>query len=123
MSPTPRKAVILLAHGSRDPLWRRPMEAVAERLRASHGGLAVCCAYLELEQPDLAAGAAEVMAGGIDELTIVPMFLGTGKHVRDDLPAMVDALRSRYPDVRIMLRPPVGDDPRLLDLLAVIAGE
>jgi sirohydrochlorin cobaltochelatase len=123
VSPALRKAVILLAHGSRDPLWRRPMEAVAERLRASDPGLPVCCAYLELEQPDLSACAGELMAGGIDELTVVPMFLGTGKHVRDDLPVMVDALRSRYPNVRISLRPPVGDDARLLDLLAIMAGE
>lgn len=120
---TPRKAIILLAHGSRDPLWRRPIEAVAERLRAAHPGLPVCCAYLELEQPDLASGAQQLAAQGIDELAIVPMFLGTGKHARDDLPVMVASLRLRYPQVRISLRQPVGEDPRVLDLLATIAGE
>jgi sirohydrochlorin cobaltochelatase len=118
-----RKGVLLLAHGSRDPLWRRPMEAVAQRLRASHPGVPVCCAYLELEQPDLAAGAEQLVAEGIEELTIVPMFLGTGKHARDDLPLMVAALRPRHPTVRIELRPPIGEDARVLDLLAVIAGE
>ncbi|MDB5883812.1 MAG: hypothetical protein JWP43_3690 [Ramlibacter sp.] len=118
-----RKAIILLGHGSRDPLWRRPLEAVAERLRASHAGVPVCCAFLELEQPDLATGAEQLIAGGIEQLTIVPMFLGTGKHAREDLPVMVDALRSRYPTMRIDLRPPVGEDARLLDLLASIAGE
>jgi sirohydrochlorin cobaltochelatase len=123
VSPALRKAVILLAHGSRDPLWRRPVEAVAQRLRMSRPEVPVCCAYLELEQPDLAAGAEQVTAEGVDELTIVPMFLGTGKHARDDLPLMVDALRSRYPNVRIDLRRPVGEDARVLDLLAAIAGE
>jgi len=120
---TASKAVILLGHGSRDPLWRRPLEAVADRLRASRPGLPVCCAFLEMEQPDLAAGVEQVLAGHVRELTIVPMFLGTGKHARDDLPLMVDALRLRYPELRIDLRPPVGEDPRLLDLLAFIAGE
>ena len=123
MSSARRKAVLLLAHGSRDPLWRRPMEAVAQRLRASHPGVPVCCAYLELEQPDLEAGAERLVAEGLDELTIVPMFLGIGKHARQDLPSMVAALRPRYPDVRIELRPPIGEDARVLDLLAVIAGE
>ena len=123
MSSALRKAVVLLAHGSRDPLWRLPMEAVAQRLRASHPGMPVCCAYLELEQPDLAAGAEQLIADGVDELTIVPMFLGTGKHARDDLPLMVEALRPRYPGVRIELRPAIGEDARVLDLLALIAGE
>ena len=119
----PRKAIILLAHGSRDPLWHRPLEAVATRLRARQPEVPVRCAYLELEQPDLAAAAAQVVQPGLAELTIVPMFLGTGKHAREDLPGMVDALRRLYPRLAITLRPPVGEDARLLDLLATIALE
>jgi sirohydrochlorin cobaltochelatase len=117
------KAVILLAHGSRDPLWRRPIEAVAERLRAANPAMPVCCAYLELEQPDLETGTQQLADQGAAEITVVPMFLGTGKHARDDLPEMVDALRLRYPNLRVTLRQPVGEDPRVLDLLAAIAGE
>ena len=51
-----QQGIILLGHGSRDPLWRRPIEAVAERLEQRHPGVAVSCAYLELEQPDLPRG-------------------------------------------------------------------
>jgi hypothetical protein len=35
----------------------------------------------------------------------------------------VDALRRLYPRLAITLRPPVGEDARLLDLLATIALE
>jgi sirohydrochlorin cobaltochelatase len=122
MTPS-RKAIILFGHGSRDPLWRRPIEAVAARVRAMHPAVAVRCAYLELDQPDLAAAAAQVAADGAAELIILPMFLGAGKHAREDLPAMVDALRTRYPGIRVTLRPAVGEDPRVLDLLAAIALE
>ena len=119
----PRKAIILLAHGSRDPLWHRPLEAVATRLRARQPQVPVCCAYLELEQPDLAAAAAQLVHQRVAELVIVPMFLGTGKHAREDLPRMVEALRQLHPAIAITLRPPVGEDARLLDLLATIALE
>ena len=117
------RAVILFGHGSRDPLWRRPMEAVAARLLASHPGRAVVCAYLELQQPDLAAATAKLVASGVTALTIVPMFLGAGKHVREDLPELVETLRVGYPEVRFRLQAPVGEDPRVLDLLAAIATE
>jgi sirohydrochlorin cobaltochelatase len=117
------KAIILLGHGSRDPLWRRPLEAVAQRLTQRHPGLAVCCAYLELEQPDLGTATAQLAATGLQRVTIVPMFLGTGKHARDDLPRSVEALRQAHPDLHIDLQRPVGEDPRLLDLLATIAAE
>jgi sirohydrochlorin cobaltochelatase len=117
------RAVILFGHGSRDPLWRRPMEAVAARLLASHRGWGVVCAFLELQQPDLAAATAQLVASGATAVTIVPMFLGAGRHVREDLPALVDTLRASYPAVRFRLQAPVGEDPRVLDLLAVIAAE
>ena len=46
------RAVILFGHGSRDPLWRQPMEAVAARLARRRPDVPVRCAYLELEQPE-----------------------------------------------------------------------
>jgi sirohydrochlorin cobaltochelatase len=117
------RAIILLGHGSRDPLWRRPIEAVARRLQTAQPDVPVCCAFLELEPPDLESAAAQLIQPGVAQLSIVPMFLGTGKHAREDLPVMVDLLRGRYPAVRIDLRPPVGEDERLLDLLATLASE
>ena len=117
------RAVILFGHGSRDPLWRRPMEAVAARLLASHPGLNVACAYLELQQPDLAAATAQLVASGAAAVTIVPMFLGAGRHVREDLPTLVEALRASHTGVHFRLQAPVGEDPRVLDLLAAIATE
>jgi len=117
------KAIILLGHGSRDPLWRAPIEAVAERLAREHGNLAVCCAYLELEQPDLATAAARLAAGAAQRITIVPMFLGTGKHARDDLPRLLQSLQRSHPAIQFELQRPVGEDPRVLDLLAAIAAE
>ena len=117
------RAIILLGHGSRDPLWRRPIEAVAERLGRAHPAAAVRCAYLELEPPDLATAAADLVASGARHVTVVPMFLGTGKHGREDLPGLVESLRQGHPEVAFQLQRPVGDDPRLLDLLAKIAAE
>ncbi len=117
------KAIILFGHGSRDPLWRLPMETVAARLRAMEPGTPVRCAYLELEAPDLAAAAGELVDAGAQQVTIVPMFLGTGRHAREDLPKLVEELRTRHPAVSFVLQKPVGEDGRVLELLAQIALE
>jgi len=118
-----RKAIILFGHGSRDPLWRRPIEAVAARLTAQHPDLLVRCAYLEFDEPDLPNAVADLVALGATKVTVVPMFLGAGKHAREDLPALVQALRGAHLGVRFNLQQPVGEDPRVLDLLAKIAVE
>jgi sirohydrochlorin cobaltochelatase len=117
------KAIILFGHGSRDPLWRLPMETVAARLRALEPGTPVRCAYLELETPDLAGAAGELVQAGAEHVTIVPMFLGTGRHAREDLPVLVDALRARHPSVAFVLQKAVGEDGRVLELIARIALE
>lgn len=117
------KGIILVGHGSRDPLWRAPIEAVAARLAASQPQVATRCAYLELQQPDVPAAAADLAQLGVSEVTLVPMFLGTGKHARADLPRLLEQIRTQHPQVAFTLQPSVGEDPRLLDLLARIALE
>jgi sirohydrochlorin cobaltochelatase len=118
----PARGIILFGHGSRDPLWRQPIEAVAARL-AERPALLVRCAYLELDQPDLDTAAAQLAAQGVLEITVVPMFLGRGKHARDDLPALVNKMRLANSGVSFKLQRAVGEDPRVLDLLAQIALE
>jgi len=115
--------IILFGHGSRDPLWRLPIEAVAARIARSRPSVAVRCAYLELDEPDLATAAADLMAGGANHITVVPMFLGTGRHAREDLPRLVVPLIERHPAVAFVLQPPVGENERVMALLAEIALE
>jgi sirohydrochlorin cobaltochelatase len=117
------RAVILFGHGSRDPLWRQPIEAVAARLAAEQPALLVRCAYLELEAPDLPAATAELAALGARAVRIVPMFLGMGRHARQDLPALVQRLRQTHPEVRFTLAPAVGEHPEVTALLARIAAQ
>ena len=115
------RAVILFAHGSRDPRWRDPMEAVAQRMRVREPQTAVICAYLELAEPDLAAAAAQMIDDGARNLHVVPMFLGMGKHAREDLPELVTALRVAHPTVPVSVARAVGEEAEVTELLATIA--
>ncbi len=116
-----QRGLVLLAHGSRDPQWRRPVEAVQARLAELAPGLAVRCAYLELCEPSLAAAIEMLQADGVAQVSIVPVFLGVGRHVRDDLPRRVQALAAAHPGLALQLAPPVGEHPQLVAVLAEIA--
>lgn len=120
-----KQGYILFAHGSRDPLWRQPIEAVAARMREQlapagpqEAAPVVACAYLELMEPTLPDCVEELVRQGLEAFTIVPMFLGQGRHAREDLPQLVTALRARHPGLRFALRPAVGEDPEIVDALA-----
>lgn len=115
------RAIVLFAHGSRDPLWHRPMQAVAERVALQLPGAKVTCAYLELSTPSLLDAVQALVDQGCTQVRVVPMFLGVGKHVREDLPVMLQALRDAHPHVAFEPLPAVGEHPDLLDLMATIA--
>lgn len=112
---------ILLAHGSRDPLWRQPIEAVADRIRKMAPAGHVCCAYLEITPPDLPDATAELAKLGVTAITVVPLFLGMGRHARNDLPILMAALRASHPGIVFDLRPALGEESKMIELMAKIA--
>ena len=110
--------LILFAHGARDPRWAAPFEAVAERVRAQRPGVPVRLAFLELMSPGLAEAGAQLVAAGCTHITVLPLFLGAGGHVRKDLPLLVDQLRAAQPGTVFALQPPIGEDPRIISAIA-----
>lgn len=120
-SAPPARAIIVLAHGSRDPLWRAPIEAVAAQIRTGAPGTPVRCAYLELCGPTLPEAATELIAAGARAVRVFPLFFGVGKHAREDLPLLVAQIQVSHPDVAIELLPSAGEYPELTALMANIA--
>jgi sirohydrochlorin cobaltochelatase len=83
--------------------------------------LRVALAYLELMTPDLPGAAASLAQAGCARVHIVPMFLGTGGHVRRDLPALVQQLRDRHSAIEWTLHAPIGERPSVIDAMAAAA--
>ena len=115
------RGIVLFAHGSRDARWREPVEAVASRISQTDPAVLVRCAYLEAATPDLATALDELAAAGALEVDVLPIFLGVGKHLREDLPRLIGELQQTHPGLQLRLRSAVGETPELIDTLARIA--
>jgi sirohydrochlorin cobaltochelatase len=116
-----RKGLILFGHGARDPRWAEPFEAVALRVRALQPAVDVRLAYLEFIVPSLPEAGAALAAAGCAQVAVQPMFLGTGGHVRRDLPELIDALRSKYPAIVWTLHTAIGETAPVMDAMARVA--
>ena len=114
-----KTGVILFAHGARDPRWAEPFARLAARVAEARPGQPVALAFLESMAPDLMGAAQALVGEGCAALRVVPVFLGQGGHVREDLPRRVDGVRAAFPDIAVELVPAVGEHP---DVLAAIAG-
>lgn len=110
------QAVLLIAHGSRQAAANADLHHLAEVLRGrSHP--VVVASFLELAEPDIAAGGRACVAAGATRVVLLPYFLSAGVHVRRDLTAARDALAAEFPAVAFVLAEPLGRHPLLADVV------
>src|SRR5574343_1736660 len=77
-------ALILFAHGARDPEWAEPMRRVQAAIRQQRPGVPVELAFLEFMAPTLPDCIAALVAGGARKIVIMPMFIARGGHLKRD---------------------------------------
>ncbi|BCM66756.1 MULTISPECIES: sirohydrochlorin chelatase [Streptomyces] len=102
-------ALVLVAHGSRDPRALTTVRALMDRVRALRPGLPVRLGHIELTAPLLPDTLAAL---GDTPAVLVPLLLGRGYHVRQDIPEMAAAAPGST-----RTAPPLGPHPLLAEAL------
>ncbi|MGX1883833.1 sirohydrochlorin chelatase [Streptomyces sp. NPDC055287] len=113
-TPPPRPpsapTLVAVAHGSRDPDALRTVTALLERVRELRPGLDVRLGHIELNEPLLTGTLADLDPG---EAVLVPLLLGRGYHVKEDLPQAA----ATAPHLRTSIASPLGPHPLLVEAL------
>ncbi|CQR64199.1 sirohydrochlorin chelatase [Streptomyces leeuwenhoekii] len=104
-----RPALVLVAHGSRDPRALSTVRALLDRVRALRPGLPVRLGHIELNEPLLPGTLAAL---GDTDAVLVPLLLSRGYHVRRDIPEMAAAAPART-----RVAAPLGPHPLLAEAL------
>jgi sirohydrochlorin cobaltochelatase len=110
-----KEGIVLLGHGSRDPEWKQPFEKIAVSLGKRLPAVPVFLAYLE-HGPSLEEAVAALAAKGALSIRVVPLFLGAGGHVKEDLPTLV--AQAKRADVQLVLEKPIGEQPEVIEAIA-----
>lgn len=113
-----RRALVLFAHGARDPRWAEPFRRLQGMLQKLSPELIVELAFLELMSPRLPELTVSLVERDVTDVTIVPVFLGQGGHVMRDLPGIVDELRQSHTAIRLHVAGAVGEDDSVLQAMA-----
>jgi sirohydrochlorin ferrochelatase len=114
-----KAVLVLLDHGSRAPEAHAHLERLAENVRAKSAGFGeVRTAHLEQASPSLADALDRCAREGADAVFVFPLFLAPGRHLTHDVPAQVERARERWPALRVLVLPALGESPGLADLIA-----
>ncbi|MFF4919876.1 sirohydrochlorin chelatase [Kitasatospora sp. NPDC001261] len=100
-------ALLLIAHGSRDPRHAATVAALVEEVRAQRPGTEVATAYL-----DHCAPRIPQVVGRLADAVAVPLLLNRAFHAKHDIPAALRAAGSRLPVADVL-----GPSPLLLAAL------
>jgi sirohydrochlorin cobaltochelatase len=91
---------------------------IAGLLRDRNPDTPVVLAFLELMEPSLDEAIGKLVAQGRQRITLVPLFLARGGHVKHDLPALIGSLETRYPELQIHVTEAIGEVESILRHIA-----
>lgn len=116
-------ALILFAHGARDPEWANSMRRVQAVICQRLPNASVELAFLEFMAPTLLECAESLVQGGADKIVVVPMFIARGGHLKQEVPEMLEMLRSTHPEVEFSLAGAIGENETVVRAMAAAALE
>ena len=112
------RGIVLFAHGARDPEWALPFEAIRDAVRTQRPEYPIELAYLEMMSPALEEAVDSLASQGASAITVFPLFMAQGGHLKKDLPLILDALRAVHPHIPISLESAIGDVPEIIGAIA-----
>ena len=117
------KSLLLVAHGSRREESNTEIGLVAASLRARMDKRFSMTehAFLELAEPSIPDAIDQMIAGGADEIIILPYFLSAGRHVHEDIPSIVEAKRHQHENVKLIMAPYLGEASEMIEVLASLS--
>ena len=107
-------ALVIAAHGTRLPEGQQACRGLVDRVRTMLPGVRVLDCYVELDTPTIPDAVAAGLAQDPDRhVVVVPLMIGTGGHVRDDIPEGIGTGRAQVDAGQVTYTPHLGPDPRL----------
>ncbi len=120
--PADDTLLVFVAHGSRNPEWGEPLEALTAAVAEQTGIENLRLAYSQFASPTLEDVVAEA-GPEIERVRVLPLFMTAHGHVERDIRPVVEDLRRAHPEIEVELLPPVGELPSFRILLVELARE
>ncbi len=110
------KSILLVSHGSHSPKTKEEVQALLDLLKKRTGVELFELAFLDVEVPTIPTGLDTCVAKGATSVFVLLNFLNSGRHVNQDIPAIVEEAKLKYPQVHFSISQPIGQHSKIADL-------
>ena len=110
------KGLVVVGHGSRSKDARDVFFKIVEQLKGSMGIEVEGC-FMEISEPFIPEVIGNMYTKGIREITVLPFFLFSGIHIKEDIPAILLSVKNKHTDLKITMAQPIGYHEALVDIL------
>ncbi len=107
-------AVLLIGHGTRRAAGVAEFRVLADQLQQALPDRTCLAGFLELVEPDLPAALEQLRQQGFRRITALPALLLAAGHVKNDIPAILNAFQIEHPEMSITFGADLGVHPNLL---------
>jgi sirohydrochlorin cobaltochelatase len=111
----PGRGVLVVGHGTADPVGAAETGRVAELVAESLPGTPVTLGFLEVIGPTIATALAKLAAAGCREVVAAPLLLFEAGHAKRDVPEAIAAPAAAL-GIRVVRADPLGCHPAIVEL-------
>lgn len=109
-------AVLLIGHGTRRAAGVAEFHHLAHQLQQALPDRVCLAGFLELVEPSIPAALQTLRRRGFHRITALPALLMAAGHVKNDIPAMLNAFQAEHADLQITFGADLGIHPNLLQV-------
>lgn len=103
-----KEGVVLLGHGSRKEEANEEIRELGRMLEEKFDNFSCQVAFLSFGDPELSKAVEKLVGDGVEQITIMPVFLTAGNHIKKDIPAKVLQEKEKYPGINFITADHLG---------------
>ena len=120
-----KTGIVILGHGSRREEANAEVRELVTIMQDNKGvqenylndEVLYEAAFLSFGEPDLEMAVDGMVEKEVEKIVVIPLFLVTGNHIKQDIPEEMDKLVSKYPRVEFVRSRHLGIHPALVDII------
>ncbi|PLR74677.1 sirohydrochlorin chelatase [Bacillus sp. UMB0728] len=109
------EAILYIGHGTRSKKGAQEARDFLNRIISKSSSRIQEISFLELAEPSIGEAYEKCIRRGASSIRVVPIFLLSAGHIKEDIPDILKELKNNFPDIPVEVADPFGVQQTIID--------